>query len=175
MTRSELLLNAVVALVASSAAAIISVLVVTHQRDHLTTHELTLVDNRNQPIALLSSDHNAPKLVFFDQQLRKRSALFLEPNGTPDLYLYDAAGKTRVALNLYDSGVPNLELLDTTEGLNGPSVLLESTRAGDVRFAFHNFRKNGAPVAGTLEFSLVDDRPTLQLLDASGQRLWQAP
>lgn len=177
MTRSELLFSAAVTLVASSLAAVIGAHVgrAGYRSDNLTTRTLTVVDASNRPVAVLSSNQGSPELAFFDQQHRKRSALFLEPNGTPDLYLYDAAGTGRASFDLYDSGAPNLAFVGTAAGVNKPALLLESTSDGNVRLAFRDFQKNGAPVLGTLQFSLVGDRPKLELRDATGKSLWTAP
>jgi hypothetical protein len=136
---------------------------------------LTLVDDNDRPIAVLSSRQGSPEFAFFDQQQRKRSALFLETNGTPDLYLFDAAGKERAALNLYDSGTPNLALLDAAGGVNGPNIILESTGEGNVRFAFHDFQNKGPRIVAQFEFALVNGSPSLRLIDASGKRVWSAP
>lgn len=113
---------------------------------------------------------------FFRSTASQTLGLFLEANGTtPDLYLYDAAGTTRAALNLYDSGVPNLEFRDTPDGVSGPSILLESTQEGKMRFAFRDFRMNSARILGALEFSLIGNRPRLDIMDASGKHIWRMP
>lgn len=177
MTRSELVLAAVIAVIASTSASVVAAHVARSVRrvDSLETRSLTIIDTKNRPIAALSSSHDSPEFALFDQQHRKRAALFLENNGTPDLYLYDAAGKARAALDLYDSGVPNLELLGDSGGANGPNVLLESTGAGQFRLAFHDFRKKGATLVGRLEFHMVDGEPSLELIDDSGKILWRTP
>ncbi|GEM_PF-2664692 len=171
MTRSELVFSAAVTLVASGLAAVIGVRMSAHGQDSITTHGLTLLDSRNQPIAVLSSQDGGGALVFYDQQHRKRSILFLEPNGTPDLYFYDAEGTPRAAFDLYDSGVPNMGF---GGGPGHPSVLLESTKEGNIRLAFYQNQNGKRNRAASLEFNLVANRPVLQLLDQSGKTVWKA-
>ncbi|HKD90296.1 MAG TPA: hypothetical protein VKB56_00290 [Terriglobales bacterium] len=172
MHRSELILAAIVTVIASGSASLIAVHVARSDRriDTIETRSVTIVDETNRPVAVLSSTHGAPELALFDQRRQRRVSLFLEENGTPDLYLNDAAGKTRAALDLYDSGVPNLEFLGTSGGANGPSILLESTNDGEVRLAFHDFQNRR--VLGMVEFRTGPAGPKLELVDSSGKPIW---
>lgn len=170
MRRSNLVLAAVVIVIASGCASLVVAHFAkpAHRLDALETHSLTIVDEKNRPVAVLSS--KSAGLVLLDKQEKKRAELFLEPNGTPDLYLYDAAGKPRAALNLYDSGVPNLEFVGSSENATGPSLLLESLNRGEVRLAFHDFQNKR--ITGSLEFRTGAAGPVLELADGAGKRLW---
>jgi len=174
LTKTQLVLAIVLTAIASSSTTIVATHVATSVRrsDALETRSLTIIDSKNQPIAVLSSLKDSPAFALLDQQQRRRAALFLESNGTPDLYLYDAAGKTRAALNLYDSGVPNLAFLDASGGADGPNLVLEETSEGRFRLAFHDFRTK--TVVGTLEFDLRGGAPSLELMDSSGRNVWSA-
>src|SRR5579884_3558398 len=84
MRRSDLAQAAVVTAIASGCASLVAAHLAKSARraDRLETQSLTIVDETNHPVAVLSS--NSPGLVLFDKERRKRADLFLEPNGTPD-------------------------------------------------------------------------------------------
>jgi len=47
---------------------------------------LTVVDDANRPVVVLSPNNGSPGIFLYDKQQQTREELFLEPNGTPDLY-----------------------------------------------------------------------------------------
>jgi hypothetical protein len=161
--------GSVVIVIASVCASLVAAHVTksAHRVDALETQSLTIVDETNRPVAVLSS--NSADLVLFDKQRKKRTELFLEPNGTPDLYLYDAAGKPRASLNLYFSGVPNLEFVGSSENATGPSPLLESLNR-ERSLAFHEFENKR--IADSLAFRTGAAGPILELTDGAGKHLW---
>jgi hypothetical protein len=170
MRRSELIFAAVVTVIASGTASVVAAHITSaHRPDNIEARSVTIVDEANRPVAVLSSTRGAPELALFDQQRQKRVVLFLEENGTPDLYLNDASGKTRAALDLYDSGAPNLEFVGASGGANRP-LLLESTNEGGFRLAFHDFENR--KTAGQLEFRTGLAGPVMELVDNSGKTIW---
>ena len=172
--RVELILVTIVATIASCSVTFVALHFSNSNRrgNNIETRALTIIDSANQPVAILSSTDDTPQFTLLDRQHRKRASLFLETNGTPDLYLYDASGKERIALDLYDSGVPNLALLGVSGGSKGANILLESTREGQFRLAFHDFGNRS--IAGELDFRMIDGLPSLEMVDGSGKRIWRA-
>lgn len=179
MTRSEVVLGICVTLFVSSFAAVgICVIHNRQQRRNITTQAFTLIDGDGHQIATLSSQHGSPEFALFDQQHRKRAALFLESNGTPDLYLYDASGKARLSLDLYDSGIGNLAFANEDGEINQRVAMLESTKDGQIQIGFHDFRHvypRGTSFVGGLELKFDRDHPVIQLVNASGKILWHRP
>ena len=170
MRGSEFTLAAVVTVIASGCASLVAVHVArsTHRLESLEAHSLTIVDDANRPVVVLSPNNGSPGVFLYDEQQRKREELFLEPNGTPDLYLYDAAGTPRAALDLYDSGVPNLDF--GPPKAPGQALELASRKEGEVELAFHDFQNKR--ITAMLKFHTTATGPALELINESGKVVW---
>ncbi len=179
MTRSELVFGVCVPLFVSCFAAVsVCMIFNRQQRRNIATQAFTLAAPDGHPLATLSSQSGSPEFALFDQQHKKRAALFLESNGTPDLYLYDASGTARLSLDLYDSGVGNLAFANGDGKIDQPVGILESTKAGQIQIAFHDFRHvppHSASFVGGLELKFDRGQPEIELVDASGKVLWHRP
>lgn len=170
MRRSDLIQVAVVTVIASGCASLVAVHVArsTRRLESLEARSVTVVDEANRPVVVLSPNNGSPGVSLYDKQQKKREELFLEPNGTPDLYLYDAAGIPRAVLDLYDSGVPNLGLGPPKR--SGLSLELASRNEGQVELAFHDFQHR--KIIGMLQFRTSVAGPSLELIDQSGKVVW---
>ena len=173
MSRTSFFMGAILTVVASVLASIVTVKLSLRNERHagITTQAVSLVDSAGNVVARLSSEQGDPEFALFDQQHRKRVALFVERSGAPDLYLYDSAGTARAAVNLFDSGVPNFAYSNGA----GPFAISYLPETGDYRVAMDQMRGNKMQVLGTLDFSIVNNKPKLKILDKDGHTSWQTP
>jgi hypothetical protein len=149
-----------------------------HSPADLTVHSVTVTDGDNHVIGYFGPERTGPEqgaatLTIYDNQHRKRASLFVErASGAPDLYLYDTAGNSRAALNLWDSGMGNLAYAN---GTNDPILITQYTPQGNFQVITEAF-PNGRPRdLGMLEFSIVDAKPRLSLVDEQKRVIWHAP
>lgn len=144
----------------------------------LTVHSVTVMDSGNHVIAYLGAEQTGPErgaaaFTLYDNQHRKRASLFVEKaSGAPDLYLFDTAGNPRAALNLYDSGVGNL---DYANGTNDPVSITKYTPQGNLQVTTEEFKDGRSHVLGMLDFSIVDSKPRLSLVDEQKRVVWHTP
>jgi hypothetical protein len=139
----------------------------------ITVRSITVVDRENQMIARLGSEQDAAAFTLYDKQHRKRAALFVEEvSGAPDLYFYDAAGTARAALNLYDSGVGNL---DYANGIDSPYVITKYTPQGNFQVTLEEIKDKKPHILGMLDFSVIDHKPRLSVIDEDRRTDWQTP
>ncbi len=110
----------------------------------------------------------------FDKQRRKRAAFFLEEeSGAPDIYLYDATGKARAALNLFDNGMPNLAYMAGVD--SAPFAITKYTPEGNFSVVIREVDNKSSHRTGTLDFSIVNGKPQLKLMDGAKRIVWQTP
>jgi hypothetical protein len=144
----------------------------------LKVHSVTVMDRGNHAIAYLGAEQTGPELgaavlTLYDNQHRKRASLFVErASGAPDLYFFDIAGNARAALNLYDSGIGNL---DYGNGVNDPILITKYTPQGNFQVTTEEIKDGRSHVLGMLDFSVVDSKPRLNLVDGQKRVVWHAP
>jgi len=144
----------------------------------LIVHSVTVMDRDNHVIAYLGAEQTGPErgaaaFILYDNQHRKRASLFVEKaSGAPDLYLFDTAGNPRAALNLYDSGMGNL---DYANGINDPVLIMKYTPQGNFQLSRQGVKNGRSYVLGMLDFSIVDSKPRLSLVDQQQQVIWHTP
>jgi hypothetical protein len=144
----------------------------------LIVHSVTVMDRGNHVIAYLGAEQTGPErgaaaFTLYDNQHRKRASLFVErASGAPDLYLFDTAGNTRAALNLYDSGIGNL---DYGNGANDPISITRYTPQGNFQVTTEEIKDGRSHVVGMLDFSIVDSKPRLSLVDEQKRVVWHTP